>query len=69
MFVLDGVIGCVGCDSVCECRLSVHGRHTVSGGSVNGYVQVIYHVASIFAVNISLGCCICSFGYFPGVKL
>ena len=40
--MLGEVIGCVGYDSVCECRLSVNGHPPVVEGSVNGYVQIIY---------------------------
>ena len=47
--MLGEVIGCVGYDSVCECRLSVNGHPPVVEGSVNGYVQIIY----LFFVSVS----------------
>ena len=45
--MLGGVNGCVGNDSVCECRLSVNGHPPAGGGSVNSYVQIIYHVVCL----------------------
>ena len=55
--MLGEVTGCVGYDSVCECRLSVNGHPPVVEGSVNGYIQIIYHdFVSVSSVNFSLGC-------------
>ena len=56
--VLCGVVGSVGADGVCEGRFPVNGGFKASRGSVNGYVQIVQGVISLYL------CCEVQFGVY-----